>query len=398
MGAEQETIAFVDTTTLAGAGRVLHVKEPHEGGKHADEFYSRYPDTPQEDWLSFVKLLTIVSLFDKVVWEASSETYENQLVENFDGLVSCEPWLYRYFPAFKSVKADLITDVYLNGNNSIWNESIKQACLLVDNIGKNEINSILSTIRLPKWVKDPNHYDRSTLTELASNDKISIDGVKPELALFLARGLYYQSLAVIRDYTGYVPHSFRSLLLVRPDVLRRLPVVLYHQQVEPRDQVAELLESVNRVVAESAGQWISPEYSEQRAFAIGYGFIKKYRQPQEAWQAALEFRSSMAGSDARTEFKILSKLAKEENYPLLNLQLKKIDKLLSDYTIHKYGASNRGKATFGVSIIGDMAKKLEYIFDALPDRLKININKLLFYPIGKPTGLQVLFSNYFSLE
>jgi hypothetical protein len=213
-----KTRILLDNTTFAASGRAIYCGDlKTEGGVHAEEYYRKYSDAEVIDRRSLAELLTAIVLFDQLLWEGSSwytQESEQTVKQHAQDPDPKTAWLYTWFPVFSQAhKESIIQHHFTENPGMLLTTAHKRALEWVTKRMQTGKYQLPENFKIPQSYYDPDHYERGHLEGMIPSDEPNFDKRYIPLALFLARGLYYQSAVLREDGWSYLPHSFRSVLM-----------------------------------------------------------------------------------------------------------------------------------------------------------------------------------------
>lgn len=393
-----ETEIFVDNTTFAAAGRVLyHGDMGTEGGVHAADYYGRYKDAQQLDRASFLELLTALLLFDRLIWwdGSSADVGENEMVDVEPG----EPWVYAWFPLFREARETYraIDDVGRWGNDHVRLDRAREAALRC-------MSEIYDTFPFPKGFRVPVAYrdqgyrDLPYIRDLQHSLGIDLSEEALQVAMFLQRGIFYQSQSFQMPGLSYLPHSYRACLLSHPRVAS-LSLACTWQMVEGPKPVSghAIMEAIGSLFAEEVESTFGLAGLEPAKALAAPFLLHAGHDPQEAFRKVLEFRESRGGQSARALMRELVALGMERNKLGIDARLQKIRRELQTIELGKFGHASRPR------------KELEPLMGLLPGRVNFALKEMwtlvplsvqervnqIAHTVIRPSGFQMVFSHYF---
>lgn len=393
---------LIDNTSLAGAGRMMY-REPivdaslstsecwHAGPKgteHARAYYRAHsgPDMRQEliDLESFCEVLTSLVLFERIRWNQDSVTEMGMVQGN---------WLYALFPAFQFAYEDGI----VRGTRSKKDGDRRRSCWLLSG---QHVKALLDVelpvgFRLPNMYSDPEHPDRMEF--LKATDGLCSTEEEVSLAMFVGRGLYYQSDALLNDLS-YIPHRYRSPFLTIPRIAKHSLIAAICAQAPKHQpdfgrQTMNALDSVfeEELSASIGEQWDGHFGGIATAFLSGAGM-----NPRRAWENVMNFRQSTQGREVREAFADLVRLNAEGRALQSRARIEEIRQQLMAIQRHKYGHSTRSRRTdiATESLVNTLADNFSFLVRPIRSLIPLSVYEKVIQignvSIGQ-TGFQLIF-------
>jgi hypothetical protein len=388
---------LLDNTTIAGAGRCIYSADQRTmGGRHAQEYYSKFPDAPEEDSRSLAEFLTTLVLFDQVKWEGSSWRTQESNAMSDSPVEEWDPksaWVYSWFPAFSDANDLGVLQHHVTKDASKQlNEAQYRAARWVFGRVQSGTFSLPKNFRVPLSYGDENHEERGSLLRAAAGAGLTLHETNIPLALFLARGLYYQSVAFLEKSWSYLPHSFRASLLF--DWEQQFASLLC--AVSFKQDAKDVLDNLNERFLSKVTEVASIKPKAFRTVSIGAAFLYRYDDPKLAFEQAIEFRQSAPGRDVRERFRAMIAAASKGSSADVSIVLDEIDKELKEYSLHKCGrsADSLGELKLLAGSMGVLKNAVEAAAHLLPTHIRTEAIKLLYMPLTQPTGFQLLFGHY----
>jgi hypothetical protein len=399
-----QTTVLIDNTTFAAAGRTFYFPRlDTEGGRHAHEYYARYHDARALDWQSAGEFLTALILFDRLCWDSASAGGEAPTEPD-----EHDPWLYAWFPLFrKANELGIIEDFeerYMSG------ERLQLARRLALKWVQEEIAA--GCYRLPKGFRVPLAYYAEDYLDREAFEYLNADLGYPltddylAIAMFLHRGLYYQSYTYgatswfKEESWSYLPHSHRARLLGSPswNLLSTIcnDEEMWRGQINKLEITApELLKELDHRFFQALDKTVKIDPI-PGGLALGASFLQgRWRDATHALEDALDFRESRSGREVRAFFGELVALGKDSNKQAIEDRLGDFEALLRNAARNRFGTSWAAdpKAGFLIGLLGRWKDVLAQVLDMLPRRTREAITRVL-YSSTHEHGFQILFKNY----
>lgn len=394
---------LIDNTTFAAAGRSFYRYHPKaEGGHHARSYYTRYHDARALDLQSTAEFLTAMVLFDVLRWDAASASQEAP------GQWKDEFWLYSWFPIFNTASETGVIqefeERYVSGDRLDLARQLAFKWVQEQIVtGRHQLSQ---AFRVPLCYYADDYNEREPFEELneESNDPLEEDDLA--LAMFLHRGLYYQSYTYgpthwLKHHDGwsYLPHLHRASLLNSPswNLLSTIcndDTLWYGKREISASEILHELDSRFFMAIDKAIK-INPLPG---GVALGAAFMQGHRRDPIAWiYEALEFRESRSGTEIRDFFRDLLALGTISNKQGIQDRLKDLDKLLQDASRNHFGTSwaPDEKASFMLGLSGSWQDLVSPVLEMIPRRTREALTRVLYSPI-RAHGFQLLFTRYLS--
>lgn len=398
-----QTFVMIDNTTFASAGRAMyHGDKNTYGGTHAKDYYTRYPDAISLDRQSLAEFLTALILFDVLVWDGSSHVQE---LKDMDDAAVERGWVYNWFPQFKYAYENGIIDHILKNDTREQIEGalnrLERAQLLslqwVKEHFDDEYKSKLPRgFRVPLAYQSEDYRDRSSFIALNQGERFGLNEEQLAVAMFLHRGLFYQSRICSEDGWSYLPHSYRAYFLSIPEVIG-LSIMCDDESffyLQEPITGTEILRNIDEHFQRELGKVIKMKPTPVGT-AIGASFMQMHRQPYRAFCEALSFRESRQGENVREQFRGLVDLGISSNRQGIENRIREIDKSLRNEARNRFGTawSPDPNATYAINLVGSWKSIIEPLIDYLPMNFREGATKFLYKQINR-NGFQILFSNY----
>jgi len=397
----EQTVAMVDNTSFAAVGRIYYHGDLNvEGGRHANLYYAKYPDARAIDLQSTAEFLTALVLFDQLIWDESSCSQESKEME--DSIEHC-PWVYSWFPFFSEAqekgiinsiderytanqRLDLARDLALK-----W---VKERLVQDD-------YQLPSNFKVPLVYYSPDYESSSYFSDGLEELEFELNERQLAIAMFLHRGIYYQSRAFSNEGWSYLPHTFRACLLddcgwnvlslICADEELWLGPPIHKLEITAREILLELDKHFFRELDKAVK--IQPILA---GSSIGNSFLQLHpKTPKSAVNEALNFRESNAGREIRDHFRDMVNLGRESNKQAINNRLRDMDKLLRNEARRRFGTAwvEDPQATYFLNLLGSWKNIIEPFVGTLPRRCRESITRTL-YKSSSRNGFQILFSRY----
>jgi hypothetical protein len=395
----KRTVIQVDNTTLAGAGRAVYRGSATLGGQHADGYYRDRPDAIQDDVRSLAELLTAIVLFDEIRWDGSSCVQDSP--EMPDALSPwSDAWVYSWFPAFNATEDGkrIIEPVTFGRSDKLVELSIDLVLRWLDAQRSSIASSLPPGFRTPQAYRRSDYHDRRSF-EARRSQYPSLSDEDIALAMFLHRGVFYQSYALSTEGVCYLPHSYRSILLGAAGGHILGCLAAYYRQTKMGFDAQNIVEAVSKIVFDAAtALHVLPPLVDTPIRSIGAAFLAMFQDPEAALMEALEFRDTAPGQALRTQLLELILTASSRGIPATLPARRQIARDIAHTTLHRFGASAVGDLTSQnllLAQLGPVEKPLQAILRVLPEATQAKITKALYTPFSEPSGFQLLFSYYF---
>ncbi|MCP4897457.1 MAG: hypothetical protein GY906_10845 [bacterium] len=401
-----ETIALIDNTTFAAAGRTFYHNDPSgKGGLHAREYYSEHRDAKAIDRQSTSEFLTALVLFDSLRWDSASSSGETPAVTDDRRYL---PWLYDWFPLFhEASQLGIIEDFeerYVSWDR--LNLAQQLAFKWVEEQIATEAFQLPSNFRVPLAYYSEDYADRGDFERLNAKNDWALTEDELAIAMFLHRGLYYQSYSYGPsewvDFEGwsYLPHSYRASLLRSPSWNLLATVCndqdLWLGQMHKLEITApEIVRELDRRFFQALDKTVKIEPI-PGGVALGWSFLQEnWREPTHALESALEFRESRSGKEVRAFFGDLVALGKDSNRQAIEDRLGDFEKMLQGAARRRFGTSwtPDPKAGFLIGLTGSWKDVLAPALDIMPRRIREAVIRVL-YTSTYEHGFQILFNSY----
>jgi hypothetical protein len=392
------TRILVDNSTLAAAGRAMYLGDfSVEGGMHAEIYYRRFADAREEDVHSLAELLSIFVLFDQVLWEGSSCAQESRVMDNSNAAeLGDSAWVYDWFPLYRDAHNNGAIQHYFA--SSAWDrlrEAQRRAAHWVVTRVQSGTYEVQRGFRIPLAYSAEDHYERADIVKTAVQNGLELQARYIPLALFLSRGLYYQSVSYEEPSCSYAPHSFRASLLANIEL--QASALLSHVTYDS----ADILRRVDAVLLERALAVADVPPSVLQGVAVGAAFLRRSASPRAAFDDAMAFRESSGGREVRDLMREMITLVSEGAYPSVSLVLSDIDRQLRGLLLERFGfaPARQGQSSgdelgllFG--LMGAAKTLLAAALELLPAAARKHITQLLYTSLTEPSGFQLLFERY----
>jgi hypothetical protein len=399
-----ETSVLIDNSTFAAAGRVFYLSDAAtEGGRHAREYYAAYHDARALDWQSAGEFLTALILFDRLCWDSASASGEAPTETDYR-----DPWLYAWFPLFrKAHMLGIIEDFeerYVSGERLCLAQQL--AFKWVEEQIATGAHKLPRGFRVPLAYYSDGYCEREAFEGLNRDHGFPLTEHQLAIAMFLHRGLYYQSYThgsttwFEGQSWSYVPHAHRACLLRSPswNLLSTIcnDEELWLGAVRKLEITApELMQELDRRFFHALDKTVKIECM-PGSIALGASFLQCRRSdPTRALEDALEFRESRAGLQVRGFFSELVGLGKASNKQAIEDRLSDFEALLRDAGRSRFGTSWAAdpKAGFLLGLLGSLKDVLAPVLNMVPRRTREAVTRVL-YTSTQEHGFQILFKSY----
>jgi hypothetical protein len=305
-------------------------------------------------------------------------------------------WVYSWFPIF--------LEAYNSG--SVRHHFARNAGMQLSSAHHRAVQWVstrLREIKLPRGFrtplcyKDVQHPERDRIVSAAQLARISLHDDEIPIALFLSRGLFYQSVALAESGWSYLPHSFRNVLLRDTSAQAAALICSATTTIDAENVLSELDAVFLKRVAQVA-KVPEPMY---KCISIGAALLRKSRSPRTAIELALEFRDTTQGKAVREYFRHLIQLGRGGRFVDIKAHIAELDKSLRDAVLHKFGYCENnefGDEKVAIGLSGPLKDVTEAALALLPATKRAAITRILHTPLTPPSGFQVLFSYYFPEE
>jgi hypothetical protein len=395
---EDKTVVMIDNTTYASAGRAIYSgRKDTEGGRHAEDYYRRYPDAVSLDRQSLAEFLTALVLFDTLVWDASSTIQESKDAEDSVGSWTWNPWIYQWFPQFDLARKEGI----ISHVDEYWAfRRLNRARLLSLLWVKEHYSKYKATLpmgfRIPLAYKSEDYRDLSRFDELNSEGNFNLNKEELAVAMFLHRGMFYQSRVCSQDGWSYLPHSYRAHLLRIPEIIGMTVMCDGDTYFELRDVITgvEILRSIDEHFQQELNKAIKLKPIPVGT-ALGASFMQMHDEAYSAFTEALSFRYSKYGENIRKQFRELVALGSVSNRQGIENRILNIDRSLRNEARSYFGAAwtPDPNSTYVLNFIGSWKALIEPIINYLPMPFQEGATKFLNKQFNR-NGFQILFSRY----
>jgi hypothetical protein len=393
---DDRTAVMIDNTTYAAAGRAIYFGDKStKGGMHAEDYYRRYPDAISLDRQSLAEFLTALVLFDTLMWDASSCVQESKEMVDVCGW---NPWVYKWFPQFEiASKEGIISHV----DEYYAFTRLRRAQLLSLLWVKEHYSKHRATLppgfRIPLTYKSEDYRDLNAFNELNVEGNFNLDKEELAIAMFLHRGLFYQSRVCSEDGWSYLPHSYRAHLLSIPEIIGMSVMCDDNDNYfNFRDVITgtEILRSIDEHFQQELNKAIKLKPI-PAGTAIGASFTQMYGDAYRAFTEALSFRYSKYGENIREQFRELVTLGRASNRQGIENRLQDIDRSLRNEARSHFGAAwtPDPSSTYSLNLIGSWKAIVEPIINYLPRDFREGASKFLNKQFNR-NGFQILFSRY----
>jgi hypothetical protein len=389
------TVVMIDNTTFASAGRAIYFGSTDtEGGRHAEDYYRRYSDAISLDRQSLAEFLTALILFDNLAWDGSSCIQESTDMENQYGW---NAWLYEWFPQFEMARREgIISHV----NERQADSRLSRARLLSLSWVKEHYSTYRPTrpagFRVPLAYKSDDYKDFPDFCALNEEKEFNLNRDELAVAMFLHRGVFYQSRVCSKDGWSYLPHSYRAHLLAIPEIIALTVMCDDDTYFNLRDGIrgVEILRTIDEHFQQELKKAIKLK-PVSVGTAIGASFMQMQGTPYRAYTEALSFRSSRHGEDIRNQFQELVVLGRESNRQGIENRMLEIDRSLQSEARSRFGAAWTAdpNSTYAMNLIGSWKAIIEPIVSYLPVDFREGVSKFLNKQFNR-NGFQILFSRY----
>lgn len=414
--------ALIDNSSFAGVMRCLAPELP----MHQD-FWEKYPEHREVDHISLAEFLTAICLFDFVVLDSSSYSFQASL-EGGSGVISKDleielegyeiddPWveetlarcenpqswveeLLDYLPS--EVRLPVVISRTGPYTKSLM---LRESCDIAYEVFCSAFQENLLWLdkwKLPNVYTDPSYILRPKFERINEKNGNLLNEKMLAQAMFLHRGLYLLSRAKERGRV-YMPYLYRGKMLSAISPLLSLP--------RPDDKSARLrlpllkgsrpgennyLCLINKIYYELLEKVCWYSYEEGIPF-IGAAILAKAKgEPKKAVEIALDYREK---GRLRTQWRELSELVQRGERGKYEMFLKGIKMQLEDAAI-SMGASipNRYLQTFfrlAISWLPPMIPEaIASAVEILPHNAQYWANKFMTFLI-KPSPFQMLFLDH----
>jgi hypothetical protein len=411
------TNVVVDNTTFAAAGRVMYSGDLSvEGGQHAEDYYRKFKDQKRSDAQSFLELLTALILFDSLSWNGSSAAQDARNMNDAHWFSEEETWVYKWFPLFwmaanqgnaiqhRTYTGDRKTDgVRLEKAQRVAVEWTRQ-------YAEEKNRSLPLGFRTPIVYLDPKHHERWEITSLLEQRELQFTDDKIALALFLSRGLFYQSETLSEPGLSYLPHSYRAVLLSDPTIAS-LSLTCSEQVADylkprtykdPMDGI-KVMREIQKVFSEELKHSKGLESEEfNSAMSIAGAFLQRTKGDcKGAFCDVMEFRETGAGKRLREQVREMVILAEESKLLPLKARLERLRKELQDIEREQLGHASQSNSANPYLIdliekgLGSQGFLLKPLLSLIPLEAREAVTKfgnITFFP----SGFQLIFRNYFT--
>jgi hypothetical protein len=394
-----KTKMFVDNTTFAAAGRVLYDGDLNtEGGAHAEYYYGRYKDARDLDRLCFLEFLTALLLFDQLLWWNGS-SIENEDEDLYSPGEDLEVWTYSWFPVFKNAKKNhnAISEIYRLNTDKLRLEIAREVALRW--VSKNFTTFHFPRgFKVPAAYKDKEYRDLPPIRVLQKRLGLNLSEEELQLAMFLQRGLFYQSESLQDSELSYLPHSYRACLVSHPEIAS-LSMACTKQIVKQIHPIGGdmLMQEIGSVFKSEVVSTFGGSISMAEAIVAPF-LINADQDPKNAFEAVLDFRKTQAGKDIRKKVRELITLGNQANLPGIKERLRSIRKSLQTVQLRNFGYNSSARKD-GERLLGMLGGNIKFVLKSLWDLIPLNVrervSKILNISIN-PTGFQVVFSHYFN--
>lgn len=401
-----ETTVLIDNTTFAAAGRTFYLADQaSEGGRHARAYHAAYQDAKALDRQSAGEFLTALILFDKLLWDSASASGESP---EETGKYDWNPWLYDWFPLFR--KANQLGIIENFEERYVSGKRLELAKALAFKWVQEQIASqgyiLPRDFRVPRAYYSENYSDRGDFEALNGRHGYPLTDHHLAIAMFLHRGLYYQSYSygpttwMKSQNWSYLPHAYRASLLRLPS-WNLLATVCNDEEMWLGEMHKleitgpELVQKLDRRFFQALDNTVRIE-SIPGGIALGASFLQgNWRDATHALEGALEFRESRSGRQVREFFRELVDLGKASNKQAIEDRLGDFEALLQDAARNRFGTSWTAdpKAGFLIGLLGSWKDVLAPVLSMLPRRIKEAVTRVL-YTSTHDHGFQILFKRY----
>ena len=253
--------------------------------------------------------------------------------------------------------------------------------------------SLPRQFRMPLVYSDRGYEDRPRF--MRNNEDWRLSPQELSTAMFVHRGCYYYAKALECEGSAYVPHGFRGALLAE----RLATMTLFCDPVQfPQAgpvPATKVLGHVAECFAQATTATIAIE-GLRPSIAMEGIFLQRHRRPEEALDAALQFRSSAEGTQLRDWFSALLQVAFDGNVKGVGRRVELLKRVSEREAIRKFGTTFASSEVVQlVDLAGRLRPVLGTIFRMIPLEWQESLTKWLNVS-HRRTGMQVLFSHYLS--
>jgi hypothetical protein len=190
-------------------------------------------------------------------------------------------------------------------------------------------NELPSGFGVPDLYKADDYYYRSHVLNMVSRSGKNLDDDCINVAMFLARGLYYMTSSLQDPFLSYLPNSYRSVLLGYPELaaftaapLETGPFPKIVNNISDTDVLNQIGKTMLKYVQDSRNTSIIDDRS-----VIGGAFMASFPEnPKDALDAALRFRVSHKGERTKSFVRELLELASKGKKLSIDARLKQLQK------------------------------------------------------------------------
>lgn len=391
-----KSVVMVDNTTFASAGRSIYYgNKTTEGGRHAEEYYSRNLDALSLDRQGLAEFLTALILFDVLVWDGSSCVQE---LKGMGDAVLNDAWVYNWFPQFEYAhKEGIIEDICADGAGN----RLGRARLLSMQWVKEHFSELTSKLpmgfRIPLVYSSERYHDRREFISLNEKYNLNLQGEQLALAMFLHRGMFYQSRVFSEDGWSYLPHSHRAYLLSLPEIISMSIMCDDDSYFDLREPITgtDILKIIDEHFQRELRNAMKVKPIPVGA-ALGASFMQIHYEAYRAFSEALSFRESAYGQRIREQFRELINLGNVSNRQGIENRVREIDQSLQNEARSHFGAAwaPDPSTTYAINFFGSFKYIVEPLLSYLPAHFREGATKFLHRQFYR-NGFQILFRHYF---
>lgn len=363
------------------------------------EHYEYYPDAEMDDRDALAQLLTALTLCDELVWDGSSIIQESQAMNDarFD-----DAWIYDWFPIFRLMHDNgLLRHVVSRGSEDRLLKARLAALRWVKERYVTREWVPPQGFHVPLSCSLGTHEDSAHFVYLNNHHGLQLRDEEVELALFLHRGLFYQSRvrSQAADGWSYLPHHYRAAVLqdVPCGVLSALcadEVTMGPAAISPTELLETLDARFFRQVTLAAR--VPPR---KAGYAIGTAFLAARFHAADAVSEALWFRATDKGEQLRAIFRELVVLGQDSNIQGIERQLQQLERELANEARHIYGTGSEPdrKSDFLIDLTGTWKGVVQPLLSMVPLRVRDAVTRALYTSVPR-SGFQILFRKYVGSE
>ena len=248
--------------------------------------------------------------------------------------------------------------------------------------------------RIPKIYSSNTYVDHQFFLELNNNYKLTPDML--EMAKFVHRGLYYQSLIYEDDNMSYLPHAYRAFLLENEDLKALSQFCYITPDISPISG-KRIMKDVNGIFVKNLDEACNLSHLPKNLVLGGAFYQPDNSDPLAILEKVFDFRETTQGTKLRINFEELLSIGRSGNKSavedrLSDINLEMVTSRLQLFGTVKYEEPSLQMIKKQLEFPG--ATYLKYLIDRyFPRRYKETLISYFNYPIHE-TGFQVLFRMY----